>query len=66
MTGMTIEWAPFTLVEGVTEAELPAAMEGQVCHRYFSLMVGADHADAGEGVSHFVVRENYGAAVAPP
>lgn len=111
MTGMTIEWAPFTLVEGTPEETLlaasealqtafldrqdgfvrrdlirgtdghwvdlvywrdedaaaravAAAMESPVCHQYFSLMVGADHADPGAGVAHFVVRETYDAAAA--
>jgi hypothetical protein len=40
---------------------MAAAMQNPVCHRYFSLMVGADHAEPGAGVSHFVVRETYDA-----
>lgn len=110
MRGMTIEWAPFTLKDGVAEEALlnasealqtdflarqegfvrrelmrgadggwvdlvywhdeetasragAAAMESPVCHRYFALMVGADHADPGAGVSHFTIRETYGDAV---
>jgi len=37
-----------------------AAAISPVCYRYFQLMKGADHADPGDGVQHFALRESYG------
>jgi hypothetical protein len=104
---VVVEWAPFTVKEGVEDADLLAASEalqseflshqpgfvgrellkgqnGQwvdlavwrskadaeravanaatspVCHRYFQLMVDADHADTGAGVLHLERIRVYG------
>jgi hypothetical protein len=102
----TIEWAPFSLAEGVDEASLLAASEAlqreflsqqpgfvrrellrghgnqwvdlvywasqeaaetamqnvagsPVCHRYFSLMAGADASEPGAGVLHLAQVAQY-------
>ncbi|MBI3584022.1 MAG: hypothetical protein HY096_08755 [Nitrospinae bacterium] len=100
MKNIIIEWAPFTVANGVDDATLIATSEAlqnqflskqrgfikrellkgkdnqwvdvvywnskedaeqavknagdnPVCHRYFQLMVAADHGDPGAGVTHF-------------
>jgi hypothetical protein len=44
-----IEWAPFTLVEGIDEEKLLQA----------SQLMGADHAEPGAGVMHFEQVKTY-------
>ncbi len=50
-----VYWADAESALGV----LAAAAASPVCHRYFALMEGAEHADPGAGVTHLVVKRRY-------
>jgi hypothetical protein len=56
------QWADLVRWAGAAAAHrvIEAAVQSQVCHRYFQLMEGADHHDPGMGVQHFVVKRSYG------
>lgn len=41
------------------ERAMQAAAESPACFEYFRLMAGADHAEPGAGVSHYLVRRTY-------
>ncbi len=40
------------------------AAESPVCHRYFQLMVGADHQEPGAGVTSYAIRQRFEAPAA--
>jgi hypothetical protein len=52
-----VYWADHAAVD----AAMKAVSESPVCHTYFGLMAGADHAAPGEGVLLFERAASYGA-----
>ncbi len=58
------QWADLVYWRSRADADrvVQAAAESPVCARYFTLMIGADHGDPGEGVTHFETVAAYAAA----
>lgn len=55
LKGQANQWVDIVYWNSMAEAKLAAqnAANSPVCFKYFSLMVGADHAEPGAGVLHF-------------